>query len=224
MRRVISIAGVSIAAAIGALSLRCAMEPRPLSTPAAREYPGTLVPPSTVPGEFLARQEVKARYGGTRVRFKSVLQKRGDTLTLLGLTPFGTRAFLLQQEGTAVTFTSYVDRGLPFPPRYILFDIQRALFIGITSGPLADGMHTASREGEEIRERWKGGRIMERTFRRETGQPPGSITITCKDGMVFGVPPPKLKFRNEWFGYDLTITTRSYESLEPRGKPADDER
>jgi hypothetical protein len=215
MRRVMSIAVMSLAAAIGALTLRCALKPRPVSTLTAREYPGTLVLPSTVPGEFLARQLVKARYEGTRVRFESVLQKRGDTLTLLGLTPFGTRAFLLQQEGTAVTFTSYVDRVLPFPPRYILYDIQRALFIGIGFGPLTDGVHTAHRDGEEIRERWKGGRVMERTFQRESGQPPGSITISCKDGMVFGVPPPKLKFRNGWFGYDLTITTRSIEALEP---------
>jgi hypothetical protein len=172
----------------------------------------------------MARQQVKARYGETRVQFRSVLQKRGDTLTLLGLTPFGTRAFLPQQEGTAVTFTSYVDRVFPFPSHYLLLDIQRALFIGIGSGPLPDGVHTASRDGEEIRERWHAGRIMERTFRRETGQPPGSITITCKDGMVYGVPPAKLKFRNGWFGYELTITTLSYESLEPHGEPDDDER
>lgn len=215
MRRVISIAGFSLATVIGALSLRCAVKPPLESAPAALEYSGTLVLPSTVPGDFVARQKVKARYGKARVRFESILQKRRDTLTLLGLTPFGTRAFLLQQEGDVVTFTAYVDRVLPFPPRYILFDIHRALFIGISSDPLADGVHFASRNGEEIRERWQDGRIIERTFHRETRHPPGSITITCKGGMVFGVPPPRLEFRNGWFGYDLTITTLSYETLAP---------
>jgi len=214
MRRVVSIAGFSLAA-VCALSSCCAVGRRPPWEPAAREYPGTLVSPSTVPGDFLARQVVKARYGETRIRFDSVLQKRGDTLTLLGLTPFGTRAFLLQQEGTDVNFTSYVDRVLPFPPYYILLDIHRALFIGVSSGPLADGLHTVSRNGEEIRERWMGGRVLERTFRRETGLPPGLIRITCKDGMLVGMPPSKLEFKNGWFGYDLTITTRSYEALQP---------
>ena len=223
MRRAASIAGFMLGAAICALSPRCAVNPHPATQPAAIEYPGILVAPSTVPGDFLARQEVVARYRETRVRFESVFQKRGDELTLLGLTPFGTRAFLLQQEGTAVTFTSYVDRTLPFPPRYILFDIHRALFVGLGPGPLADGAHESSRDGEVIRERWKGGRIIERTFRREPGPPSGSITITCKDGMVFGVPPPVLELRNGWFGYDLTITTRTYEALTPSSNAPDDQ-
>ncbi len=217
------IEGLTLGAAICTLSTCCAVNPHPGPEAAAHAYPGTLASPSTLPGEFLARQEVRARYRDTRVRFQSVLQKLGDTITLLGLTPFGTRAFLLQQEGTAVTFTPYVDRTLPFDPRYILFDVHRALFSGIGPGPLPDGEHTAHHEGEEIVERWKGGRIFLRTFRRESGQPPGLITITCKSGMVFGVPPPELEFRNGWFGYDLTITTRSYEELRPPSNAPDDQ-
>lgn len=180
-----------------------------------REYPGTLVHPSTIAGDFLARQEVRGHYGEKRIRFRSILQKRGDTLTLLGMTPFGTRAFLLQQEGTEVTFTRYVDQKFPFPPKYILFDIHRALFIGIAPDRLADGEHAAHRDGEEIRERWRDGRLLERTFRRDSGQPPGLIRITYEDWTLFGVPPRKIMFRNDWFGYELAITTHSYEPLAP---------
>lgn len=200
---------------IQALTLGCSSIHRQEPTPVVREYPGTLVHPSTIAGDFLARQEVRARYGKKRIRFRSILQKRGDTLILLGMTPFGTRAFLLQQEGTEVTFTRYVDLVFPFPPKYILFDIHRALFIGIASAPLADGEHTAHRDGEVIRERWRDGRLLERTFRRESGQPPGLIRITYEDWTLFGIPPRKITFRNDWFGYELAITTRSYEPLAP---------
>jgi len=216
-RRAASIAALWLAAILGGALPGCAVRPRPAPppAPAGGEYPGTLVPPSSVPGDFIARQELRASHGATRVRLESVLQKRGDTITLLGLTPLGTRAFLLQQEGVSVTFTPYLDRPLPFPPRYMLIDIHRALFIGIGPGPLPDGVHAIRRGGEEIRERWQGGRLVERTFRRESGVPPGLITVTCEEGMQFGVPPRELTFKNGWFGYELTITTRSYETLAP---------
>ncbi len=194
----------------------CAARREPLTAVPPREYPGTLVLPSSIPVDFIAQQEVRVRHGDRRVRFRSVLQKRGNTITVLGLTPFGSRAFLLQQEGPEVSFTAYVDRQLPFPPRYILLDIHRALFIGIGTGPMADGTHSARRHGEVIRERWREGRVVERTFERESGDPPGLITIRCEDGMLPGVPPSRLTFHNDWFHYDMTILTSSYEELDPR--------
>ena len=39
---------------------------------------------------------------------RTALQHRGDTLTIVGLTPLGTRAFVLQQQGLDVSFTSYL--------------------------------------------------------------------------------------------------------------------
>ena len=209
-----ALAGFTLALAVHPLMLGC-LSRRPPATAVPRDYPGMLVAPGTVPGDFLARQEVRVRRGETRIRFKSVLQKRGDSLTLLGLTPFGSRAFLLEQQGTETTFTTYVDRVLPFPDRYILLDIHRSLFIGVAPGPLADGEHVAHRDGEEIRERWKDGRLLERTFRRESGQPPGLITIGYEGWTRFGVPPRRLTLRNGWFGYELVITTQSLEALDP---------
>lgn len=209
-----ALVGLALALVAHAFILGC-LGRRPPATAVTRDYPGTLVSPATVPGNFLARQEVRGRHGETRIRFNSVLQKLGDRLTLVGLTPFGSRAFLLEQQGTATMFTTYFNRVLPFPDRYILLDIHRALFIGVGPGPLDDGEHVAHRDGEEIRELWKDGRLLERTFRRESGQPPGLITIGYEGWKRFGFPPRRLTLQNEWFDYELVITTQSVESLEP---------
>ena len=190
----------------------CAHRSPPPPTP-ARDYPGALVIPSQVPVDFLAQQSVEARYGDRSVHFSAALQKRGDTLTLLGLTPFGTRAFLLEQRGVEVTFTPYLSRDLPFPPKNILVDVQRAYFIGLPGAPLPDGEHLGVRDGEEVRERWSAGRLVERRFRRLAADPPGEIVIAYEPGMIASVPPATVRFHNGWFGYDLVIETRSYQAL-----------
>jgi hypothetical protein len=191
----------------------CAPSRPPLLAP-KQDYPGVLRDPSSIPGDFMARQTVEARYGSTNVRFDAVLQKRGSTLTLLGFTPFGTRAFLLRQVGTDVSFTQYVGRDLPFPPKYILFDIDRSLFIGIPGSPQPDGEHTDTVDGEQIRETWAGGKLLERHFRRLDGKPAGDIDIKYVGGMT-AAPPSRIEFHNGWFGYDLSIDIHSYQPLAP---------
>lgn len=177
------------------------------SRPPQREYPGTLSPPSRSPGDFLRTQRLVARYGGETRSMDAVLQKEGDLLTLIGMTPFGSKAFVLQQQGLEVTFQSYVPFELPFPPKYILLDVQRVYFPGIPGSPLADGQHEAERDGERIVERWKGGRLMERTFTRLSGDAAGAITIVYEGGMAGGTSPAKIEVDNGWVGYRLSITT-----------------
>lgn len=191
-----------------AVAAACSGAPR---TPP--EYPGVLAAPAALGADFLARQQVVATYRGRDASFQAVLQKRGDELTLIGLTPFGTRAFLLQQRGAATTFTSYTDRALPFPPRYILLDIHRVLFMGLGGAPRPDGEHTATRHGEVVTERWAGGRLHERRFRRASGAPAGAIVVRYEGGMEGDVPPRRVTLDNGWFGYALTITTLSHQRL-----------
>jgi hypothetical protein len=209
-----------IVLAVTAVALASCAPHRQPPAPAAppHDYPGILPDPSTIPGDFMARQDVEARYGEQKIRFQAVLQKRGNTLTLLGMTPFGTRAFLLQQIGADVTFTPYMNREMPFPPKNILLDVDRAFFEGLSQkgASLEDGEHAMERDGEEIRETWLGGRVLERHFRRLDGNPAGEIDITYGTGMTGTVPPAAIKFHNGWFGYDLSIDTRSYQPLAPQ--------
>ena len=181
-----------------ALSAGCASR-KPQAT--APDYPGELVDPATIPDDFLARQRVRATWIDGEVEFDAVLQKQGDALTMVGLTPFGTRAFTLAQKGREVSFTKEIDRDLPFPPRNILLDVQRALF------------PAGERAGEEVLERIEGGRLMERSFRRRDGKPAGQIVITYEGGMVGIEPPRVLVLENGWFGYRLRVETESFQRL-----------
>jgi Protein of unknown function (DUF3261) len=175
--------------------------------PPQREYPGTLLSPSRSSGNFVRTQKLVAHYGGETRSMDAVLQKEGDLLTLVGMTPFGSKAFVLQQQGVEVTFKSYVPFELPFPPKYILLDVQRVYFAGISPLPLEDGEHSAERDGERIVERWQDGRLLTRAFTRLSGDPAGAITIVYEGGMAGGASAKKIEIDNGWVGYKLSITT-----------------
>jgi hypothetical protein len=184
-----------------------------------------------LPQNFLDRQRITATYGDRTVQFDAVLQKRAGELTLLGLTPFGSRAFVLHQVGTDVSFQSFVPQSLPFPPRYILIDVHRVFFAWAQAntggaapdagsdaggyGPPRDGELVVEREGEIETERWAVGRLRRRTFRRADGEPRGEIVVDCEgDGMAAdGTPPPHVRFANGWYGYRLEIATLSHQPL-----------
>ena len=91
-------------------------------------YPTVLTPPSELGADFAMQQQVTMRHARGENSFSAVLQKQGDTLTLLALGPHGGRAFSLVQRGQEVEFESYVDIELPFPPEYILHDVHRTWF------------------------------------------------------------------------------------------------
>ena len=181
-----------------------------------RAYPGALDPPATHPGGFLDRQKVVARYGDREVTFDAVLQKHDDELLLLGMTPFGSRAFVVRQTGHDVSFDTYVAQTLAFPPRYILIDVHRVFLAGLApaGSAFSDGAHEAARDGEIVTEQWQGGRLRERRFRRADGDPPGEIRVDYGDGMAAdGTPPAHLSLYNGWLGYRIDITTLSHQPL-----------
>lgn len=170
-------------------------------------YPGSLVDSTALPGVFY-QQRIEARLGERTMSFAAVLQSDAGVLSLLALTPYGTRAFLLEQHGQRVRYANYVDRELPFPPRFILIDVHRTLFLGLPGAPRKDGSHAALVRGERVVESWRGGYLHERTFERQDGRPAGLIRIRYLDGgMRDGVPPQRIELDNGWFGYQLTIHT-----------------
>lgn len=180
---------------------------------AAAIYPGELTPPDAHPGEFVRRQKLTARYRGQERSFEAVLQKQGDALTLIGLTPFGSKAFVLEQRGLEVTFTPYLAGDLPFPPRFILQDVHRVYFAGLGEGPRADGEHVAEAHGERIREVWGAGRLLSREYTRLSADPPGTISIVYRGGMACCSSPRQIELENGWLGYHLSIQTVSEQAL-----------
>ncbi len=180
------------------------------------DYPGELVPTSEMVGEFVLQQRIHAHFGGREGGFEAVLQRQGGALTLVGMTPFHTRAFVMVQRGVQTEFTSQLPEAMPFPPRAMLLDAHRVLFMALGPAPMSDGEHRGQRAGEEIREVWSGGRLRERHFRRLDGHPAGSIDVEYEGGMEGRVVPRTVRLRNGWYGYELTITTLSQTDLTTR--------
>lgn len=195
-----------------ALALAACVAPRPRAL-TARDYPGALVPVADIAPDFIARQRVVATASGRPHGFDAALQRRGDALTLVGLTPFGARAFVIEQRGQSVAFTPHLTRSLPFPPRFILLDVHRALFMGLPAPHPADGEQRGARDGEEITERYAGGRLTERRFRRLDGHPAGEVVVRYDGGMEPPRPPRALTLRNGWLGYELRVETLSWQAL-----------
>ncbi len=180
-------------------------------------YPGELIPTEQLGNDFLARQRLSGRHGEHEFRFEAVLQLRDGVLTVLGLTPFGSKAFVLTQRGTEVEFEAYIDRELPFPPDYILQDIHRTWFwhtqLPWADQPPAEEHPKAEVAGERVSEVWSDGNLVRRTFERLDGAPAGQLRIDYLGGHRSGRPASKVVLENGWFGYRLEIETIEWKSI-----------
>lgn len=180
-------------------------------------YPGELISTAELDGDFIARQKLAGEFRDHAFKFEAVLQLRGGTLTVLGLTPFGTKAFVLTQSGTEVEFEALIDRELPFPPEYILQDIHRAWLWGARlpwgHGPPDSAEAEVEVAGERVSETWTANGLVRRSFERLDGEPEGQIRIDYIGGHRRGRPAKEVVLHNGWFGYDLTIETIEWRSL-----------
>lgn len=180
--------------------------PRPPS------YPGELLPPDALGPDFLAQQHLTFVGGGHRAELPVVLQKRGGELLMLGLTPFGTRAFAITLRDGRVGFEPYVDRPPPLEPRWVLMDVQRALRPPLTR-PRPSGKARVRVGEERVTERWEGGRLIERWYRRVDGEPSGTIRIRYEPAWRKGGPAARISYENGWVGYRLCIRTDAVQPI-----------
>ncbi|MEZ4392255.1 MAG: DUF3261 domain-containing protein [Polyangiales bacterium] len=201
-----------LALLLAAVACACATTGAPRGP--RRVDPGALLDPAGSDFDVMMRQRVTVTLPDREFHFDAVLQKRGRELTLLGLTPFGTRAFVIQQAGLEVTFTPAQRMELPFPPRYMMLDVQRAFFREGGPPPAADGARELTRDGEVLRETWLGGRVMRRVYRRASGEPPGEVEVEYEGGMRGRVAPRVVRYRNGFVGYSLTIVTLEQQRLD----------
>lgn len=189
---------------------------RVAQSPPLPPYTGPLDFPADRAEDFFDRQRIVASYEGHSFGFDAVLQKRGNELTLLGLTPFGSRAFVVTQKGAEVSFENHVGTALPFPPKYMLIDVHRVFFAHEASdlAQTPEGDRARSSEDEVVTERWHEGRLAQRTFSRSDGRPPGKITVDYEWGSDDDTDHPRrVALKNGWYGYRLDITTTSHKKL-----------
>ena len=187
----------------------------PGSAPAG--YPGELIPTEEMGADFMARQRLSGSFESRKFEFEAVLQLHEGTLTVLGLTPFGTKAFVLEQTGTEVEFTPLIERELPFPPRYMLQDIQRTWMWHVRlpwgASPPREARPTVEVAGEQVSEQWTENGLVRRSFERLDGEPAGTIRIDYLGGHRVGRPAREVVLDNGWFGYRLKIETTQWRAL-----------
>ena len=186
----------------------CAAPPRRTFPDAA--YPGTLLAPAALGVELVWQQRVTAHWGdGEQRGFDAAIQLQGDKLTVIGLSPLGQPGFVITLQNGQVALTNQTDMEVPFPPRFVLQDVQRTFWPWL--GTATDGELEALVGGELVRERHVAGRLVERTFTRLDGKPAGTITVTYDwTGTESGWRVPKqVTLHNGWFGYRLVIDTHA---------------
>ncbi len=178
-----------------------------------RSYPGPLVDASSITPDMFLRQRLTIQIRGRALRLEAAMQKHGDSLTLVGLLPFGAKAFVLEQYRSDVRMLSGFQQMLPFPPEYVLQDVHRTFFRHISAAPLPDGEHRLRGDQEETRERWRDGRLLQRSFRRLDHKPRGTIRIDYGKGISANRMPPRIRVHNGWLDYDVLIETLEYQLL-----------
>jgi len=167
------------------------------------------------------QQRVTARWGdGIERGFEAAVQKQGDTLTVIGLSPLGQAGFVMTQDSAGVRFENRTDMPLPFPPRFVLLDVQRTFFPWLPDAVLAaDGVRSAVVDGERVVEIRSGGKLKERRFTRCDGVPAGDIVVRYEwsDADSGRVAPRKAVLDNGWFGYRMTVDTHAETRLSRGG-------
>lgn len=151
--------------AVGALCLLAALSvacgPRAAEAPSAREYTGPIVDSEKLRPGFLWQQEITASRGPFSHGFPAAVQSADGVLTILGLTPFGTRAFVIEQRGQTFEYRTFVEQELPIRPEWVLIDVHRTFFDGF------EGMGDAV--GGEVNGSGVEGRGVEGPGRGERG-------------------------------------------------------
>ena len=132
-------------------------------------YPGTLRSPDELGPDVQWQQRVTAHWEGDAQSFEAVLSKADDELLLVGLSPMKTPGFVVRLHDGEVELDNRSPQEVPFDPRYIMLDVQRVYFPWIPGEPPADGERSHHTGGELVTERWAGGHLQERRFRREGG-------------------------------------------------------
>ncbi len=180
-------------------------------------YPGELIPTAEMGENFLARQKLRGTFGEQEFAFEAVLQLHQGKLTVLGLTPFGTKAFVLTQTGTEVEFQPLIDREMPFPPEYMLQDIHRVWLwharLPWGDSPPSEAAPSTEVAGERVTEQWSENGLVRRTFVRLDGKPAGEIRVDYIGGHRTGRPAKQVVLENGWFGYRLEIQTTDWRKL-----------
>jgi hypothetical protein len=193
------------------LLLACSHPKPPESPVPPYALRGVLRPTGELSPPFTVQQRIHGKYAGGDATIDCVVQLQNGKLTVVGLTPFGTRAFVIEQTGLEVRFQKFVDRDLPVEAETVLYDIHRVFFRTLPPRQ-SDGVSEGQDNGDMVRERWVDGHIVERRFESLEG-PVNNLVVVSFDGAPAPVIAPRVRITNAAFAYTLEIENTEQKTL-----------
>ena len=100
--------------------------PQPPAASLEQHYP--LLAPQTYGRAYIAQTLLEGHRLEQDFKLHFYLEIDSQQILIIGFTPWQTRAFSLQYDGTQLDFKNFTDRELPFPPALILSDLQLVLW------------------------------------------------------------------------------------------------
>lgn len=140
---------LALALALAAAACKTPLPAAPLpilGPPKLADCPGALRSTAEIEGDWVIHERVRVTGEKVDESYGLVVQKTGPKLVLLGLTPFGAKAFSVVQIGTQTWPESYLGPATVVPPENVLRDLHRALFL-VVDDPALDP-RAVSRDAE----------------------------------------------------------------------------
>lgn len=225
----------------------CACGPKPSETeiPAAAQVqayvdslPEVFVDLAAIEDDFALRQQIHGVWNEREFGLECVVQKQGTKLTVVGLTPFGTKAFVLTQSGSDIQYQPILTQAEALPPEFIVADIHRSLLWAspgadpMDSGAAADpqsgaarprslvasfagrgtGERSAQWRGERVTEHWQANALVWRSFEDPDRARQWSVEFGELEPTLAGLPGT-MTIDNGWFGYRLSIRNLEFQRL-----------
>jgi hypothetical protein len=181
----------------------CAAPKRPPREEPVGDTSGLLVPiTERAARPFTVLQRITGSAGRQPVAFACEVRLAQGKLTVVGSTLFSRRAFVIEQQGVQLQAQAANLREVLFEPMHVLYDLHRVFFrgLGLTHG---DGVYERIDEDEVVRERWREGRLVERSFHAlETFS---RLIVVDFEGAPSPVIAPRVRLTNLHYSYSLLI-------------------
>lgn len=182
----------------------------PFQEPGLRSALNQLQPAEALAAEFVLQQHVTIQWsspsGPGEAEFDAALERKGDSLLLLGLGPMQRVGFELELRRKKIRFKNHTGREVPFRPEDILADVQRVFYPWIDPKKNCRNCQRTGLWGSlEIEEQLGPEHLKQRLFQVRGRPELGNVMIQYSGQALLGALPNKAEVQNDWFGYQLTI-------------------
>jgi hypothetical protein len=167
-----------------------------------------LLPAGAMQPDIFYEQNIEVSWPDGSQRFQAVLQKVNEELSIVAMNPAGQPAFRISLKDGKVSEEYFIDRRLPFPPEFIVSDVQKAFYPWF---PAPEAERPTDREtervGMRIEERYVDGKLHQRIF-SYPNVPEREPTVVSYDWNVDG-DVPQVTVDNVRFDYSIEVETVS---------------